>query len=151
MAVDSQTISELESRIGVELPPMIYDIERGMIQRFARAVGDPNPLWQDEDYAGKSGYGGIIAPPNFILTLGFDRMLEAFISDASLTVLHGSTELECHQPVRPGDVITVTVKIVNVRERQGKVGTTVFVTFEMIYKNQRQEVVADCRQMAIIY
>jgi acyl dehydratase len=151
MAVDSQTISELESRIGVELPPMIYDIERGMIQRFARAVGDPNPLWQDEDYAGKSGYGGIIAPPNFILTLGFDQVLEAFISDASLTVLHGSTELECHQPVRPGDVITVTVKIVNVRERQGKVGTTVFVTFEMIYKNQRQEVVADCRQMAIIY
>lgn len=151
MAVDSQTISELESRIGVELPPMIYDIERGMIQRFARAVGDPNPLWQDEDCAGKSGYGGIIAPPNFILILGFDRMLEAFISDASLTVLHGSTELECHQPVQPGDVITVTVKIVNVRERQGKVGTTVFVTFEMIYKNQRQEVVADCRQMAIIY
>ena len=151
MAVDSQTISELESRIGVEGPPLVYDIERGMIQRFTRAVGDPNPLWQDEDYAGKSGYGGIIAPPNFILTLGFDRVLEAFISDASLTVLHGSTELECHQPVRPGDVITVTVKIVNVRERQGKVGTTVFVTFEMVYKNQRHEVVASCRQMAIIY
>ena len=151
MAVDSQTISELESRIGVEVPPLVYDIERGMIQRFTRAVGDPNPLWQDEDYADRSGYGGIIAPPNFIPTLCFDRVLETFISDASLTVLHGSTELECHQPVRPGDVITVTVKIVNVRERQGKVGTTVFVTFEMVYKNQRQEVVADCRQMAIIY
>ncbi|MFC2026722.1 MaoC family dehydratase N-terminal domain-containing protein [Chloroflexota bacterium] len=151
MAVDSQTISELESHIGVEGPPLVYDIERGMIQRFTRAVGDPNPLWQDGDYADRSGYGGIIAPPNFILTLGFDRVLEAFISDASLTVLHGSTELECHQPARPGDVITVTVKIVNVRERQGKVGTTIFVTFEMVYKNQRQEVVAGCRQMAIIY
>ncbi|MCJ7763970.1 MAG: MaoC family dehydratase N-terminal domain-containing protein [Dehalococcoidales bacterium] len=151
MAIDSQTISELESRIGVEETPLVYDIERGMIKRFARALGDPNPLWQDEDYAEKSGYGGIVAPPNFILTLGFDRVLEAFISDASLTVLHGSTELECHQPARPGDVITVTAKIVNVRERQGKVGTTVFVTFEMVYKNQRQEVVADCRQMAIIY
>ncbi len=151
MAVDSQTVGELESRIGVEGPSLVYDIEKGMIQRFARAVGDPNPLWQDEDYAGRSGYGGIIAPPNFILTLGFDRVLEAFISDASLTVLHGSTELKCHQPVRPGDVITVTAKIVNVRERQGKAGTTVFVTFEMVYKNQRQEVVANCRQMAIIY
>ena len=151
MAVDSKTISELESRIGVEGPPLVYDIERGMIQRFTRAVGDPNPLWQDEDYADRSGYGSIIAPPNFILTLGFDRVLEAFISDASLTVLHGSTELECYQPVRPGDVITATAKIVNVRERQGKVGTTIFVTFEIVYKNQRQEVVADCRQMAIIY
>lgn len=151
MAIDSQMISELESRIGVEGPPLVYDIERGMIKRFARAVGDPNPLWQDKDYADRSGYGGIIAPPNFILTLGFDRVLEAFISDASLTVLHGSTELECHQAVRPGDVITVTAKIANVRERQGKVGTTVFITFEIVYKNQRQEIVADCRQMAIIY
>jgi len=151
MAIDSQTISELESRIGVESPPLVYDIEKGMIQRFARAVGDANPLWQDEDYARKRGYGGIIAPPNFILTLGFDRVLEIYTSDASITVLHGSTDFEHHRAVQVGDVITVTAKIVNVRERQGKAGATVFVTFEMAYSNQRQEAVADCRQMAIIY
>jgi acyl dehydratase len=151
MAISPQKINELENRVGAEEAPIVYDIERGMIRRFARAVGDTNPLWQDEGYARKSGYGGIVAPPNFILTLGFDRVLEAFISDPSLTVLHGSTELECHQAVQAGDVITVNAKIVNVRERQGKAGTMAFVTFEMVYKNQRQEAVADCRQMAIIY
>jgi acyl dehydratase len=144
-------ISKLESQVGVEWPPLVYDIERGMIQRFARAVGDSNPLWQDEEYAGKSSYGGIIAPPNLILTLGFIHVLEAFILDPSLTVLHGSTELECHQPVRPGDVITVTAKITGVRERQGKAGRTVFVTTELVYRNQRQKTVARCSQMALIY
>jgi len=151
MAIDSQTISQLESQVGVEQPPQVYDIERGMIQRFVRAVGDPNPLWQDDEYAAKSPYGGVIAPPNLILTLGFTRMLEAFISDPALTVLHGSTELECHRPVRPGDTITATSKIAGVRERQGKAGRTVFVTIELAYRNQRQELVARCSQMVIIY
>lgn len=151
MAISPQKISELESRVGVAEAPLVYEIEKGMVQRFARAVGDINPLWHDENYAKKSGYGGIIAPPNFILTLGFDRVLDAFISDSSLTVLHGSTELECHRPVCTGDIITAIPKIVNVRERQGKAGATVFVTFEIAYSNQKQEAVAECRQMAIIY
>jgi acyl dehydratase len=151
MAISSQKISELEKRIGVEEAPLVYEIEKGMIQRFAHAVGDTNPLWQDEGHARKRGYGNIIAPPNFVLTLGFDRVLEAYISDASITVLHGSTELECHQPIQAGDIITANSKIINVRQRQGKTGTTVFVTFEIAYRNQRQEAVADCRQMAIIY
>jgi acyl dehydratase len=151
MTISPQQISQLESRIGVELPPVSYDIEKGLIRRFAQAVGDANPLWQDEDYAREIGYQSLVAPPNLILTLGFDRVLEEFIADDSLTVLHGSTELECHAPVQAGDVITAGAKIANVRQRQGQTGATVFVTFEITYTNQRQQTVADCRQMAIIY
>ena len=151
MAIDSQYIKELESQVGIEWPPQVYEVERGMIRRFSQAVGDPNPLWQDEDYAKKTGYSGVIAPPTFILTLGFDQLQQVLAAGSSLTVLHGSTELECFQTVRPGDVITLTTKITNVRERQSKMGRTVFITFDMTYKNQRQEAVAQCRQMAIIY
>jgi len=142
---------ELKSQVGVDWPPLVYEIEKGMIRRFAQAVGDPNPLWQDEEYASRSSFSGIIAPPTFLLILGFGQILQTLTSDSSLTVLHGSTELECHQPVRPGDVITVTTKIANVRERPGKMGKMLFVTFDMTGTNQGQDVVAKCRQMAIIY
>jgi len=151
MTISPQQISQLESRIGVELPPVSYDIEKGLIRRFAQAVGDDNPLWQDEEYAKEIGYQSLVAPPNLILTLGFDQVLAEFIADDALTVLHGSTELVCHAPVQAGDVITASAKIVNVRQRQGKTGATAFVTFEIGYTNQRQQAVADCRQMAIIY
>ena len=151
MADGWQAVERLKSQIGVEWPPLVYEIEKGMIRRFARAVGDSNPLWQDEESAKKTSYGGIIAPPTFALILGFDQLQQVLTSGSSLTVLHGSTELECYQPVRPGDVITLTARIANVRERQSKMGRTVFVTFDMTYKNQGQEVVARCRQMAIIY
>ncbi len=92
MVVDSKIIQELENRVGIEGQPVVYDIEEGTIKRFARAIGDPNPLWQDEEYAVKTDYGGIIAPPNFILTLGFGHVLGSYISDPIVTVIHCTTE-----------------------------------------------------------
>lgn len=132
-------LEELKSRIGVEWEGGVYEIERGMIRRFVQAVDDPNPLWRD------------IAPPTFIVTVGLDQIGQVLPLAPSATVLHGSTELECYQPIRVGDTVTVTTKIADIRERRGKMGRTAFVTFDFIYKNQRQELVAKCRQMIISY
>jgi acyl dehydratase len=152
MAEASSGIDRLRSKLGVEWEPREYEIEREMIRRFARAVGDPNPLWQDEQYARASHYGGIIAPPTFILAIGFEQFVEDLTSLTPFnTVFMGATELECYQPVRLGDVITVIFKISNIRERQGEVGKMAFMTFDSSYKNQRQELVAKCRQMVIGY
>jgi len=150
MAEGSLNIEGLRDKIGVEREVGVYEIEKGMIRKFALAIGDPNPLWQDEEYARESNYGGIIAPPTFILTIGLEQIEQELTSLPSTTTLHGSTELECYQPVRPGDKITVTTKLANIRERQGReTGKTVFMTFEITYKNQRQELVAKCRQTLI--
>ena len=151
MAKDSLDIEGLRDKIGVEWQAGVYEIEKGMIQRFVRALDDSNPLWQDEEYARESKYGGIIAPPTFILTVGYDQFQQQ-MTDSMGARLHGGTELECYQPVRPGDIITITTKVANMREREGsKLGKMVFVTFELTYKNQRQELVAKCRQMLIGY
>jgi len=152
MVEDSLITEELRSKIGIESAPEVYEIEKGMIRRFVLAIDDPNPLWQDEKYARKSRYGGIIAPPTFVLTIGFDELQQVLESIPYGGLLHGSTELECYQPVRPGDTITVTTKITNIRERQDrKMGRMVFVTLDITYKNQRQELVAKCQQMIIGY
>jgi len=153
MVEDSLITEELRSKIGVESEPEVYEIEKGMIRRFVQAVDDPNPLWQDEEYAGKSRYGGIIAPPTFVLTIGFDELRQQVLESIPHGgILHGSTELECYQPVRAGDIISVTTKITNIREwRDRKMGKTVFVTLDVTYKNQRQELVAKCQQMIIGY
>ncbi len=153
MVEDSLSAEELRSKIGMESAPEVYEIEKGMIRRFVLAIDDPNPLWQDEGYAGKSRYGGIIAPPTFVLTLGFDK-LQQLVAESILCggILHGSTELECYQSVRAGDTITVTTKITNIRERQdARMGKTVFIVLDLTYKNQGQELVAKCQQMIIGY
>jgi len=42
-----------------------FPIEAGHIMIFARAIGDANPIYSDEDYAKQTEPGGIIAPPTF--------------------------------------------------------------------------------------
>ncbi|TET25350.1 MAG: MaoC family dehydratase [Dehalococcoidia bacterium] len=144
------TIGGLKDKIGVEWPLGVYEIEKGMIRRFVQAIEDPNPLWQDEEYAARSQYGGIVAPPTFIMTIGFEQ-IQKLLAASSGTLLHGSTELECYQPLRAGNVITATAKVANIRERPGKMGKMTFITFGISYQNQRQELVAKCRQMVISY
>jgi acyl dehydratase len=142
MAEASSNINRLKSKVGVEWEPREYEIEQEMIRRFVRAVGDNNPLWQD----------GTIAPPTFILAIGFEQFAEDLMSLTPFnTVLMGSTEIECYQPIKLGDLITVIFKISSLRERQGKMGRTAFMTFDSSYKNQKGELVAKCHQMVIGY
>ena len=35
-------------------------------QRYARAVGDLDPIYFDEDAAREAGYDGLVAPPTFV-------------------------------------------------------------------------------------
>ena len=153
MTESSLIPDEFRDKIGVEWEVGVFEVEKGMIQRFVRAIDDPNPLWQDEEYARQSPYGGIIAPPTFIVTIGGEQFGEKVIAPLFPDgLLHGSTELECYQPVRPGDRIAVSVKLANIRERQGsRSGKMLFITFDITYRNQGDELVAKCQQTMIGY
>jgi hypothetical protein len=131
-------ISELKDKAGYELPPLVFDIEKGLISKFAEAVGDDSPRWQAE------------APPSLIPALGFDKVYELLASAAEVAVLHGATEVEFHRPARLGDTVTMRAKIASARERVSGGRTTVFVNFDIAYTNQDNEPVASCRQTALV-
>jgi hypothetical protein len=140
MAEGALDTDKLKSKLGVEWAPWSYPVEREMIRRFARAVGDPR------------GQDGNIAPPTFALAIGFEQFVDEVTSLVPFgTLLMGGTELECYHPIKADDVITVVFKISSLRERQGKMGRMAFMTFDSTYKNQKQELVARCRQMVIGY
>jgi len=43
-----------------------FPIEAGHVLMFARAIGDPNPVYEDADVAAASEVGAIPAPPTFV-------------------------------------------------------------------------------------
>ena len=136
MAENEIIAGEYRDKIGMEWKLGVYDIEKGMIRRFARAIDDPNPLWDS------------VAPPTFVLTIGGEQFGENIITPVFRDgLLHGSTELESYQSVKPGDEITVAGKIANIRKRS----QMAFVTFEITYTNQQRELVARCQQTMIGY
>jgi acyl dehydratase len=133
------------------------EIGRAGIRLFALAMQDDNPVFQDEQAAGASRHGGIIAPPTLVCETNQTYRRRASDSgyfghawDLPLTeneFLRGGNEYEFHQPVRPDDRITVTWKILDIQARETRGGgTLIFVTSEARFTNQRGELLAVNRE-----
>lgn len=153
MADESLLTEEMLSQIGTESEDMVLEIEKSVVMRFVEAVEDPNPLWQDEEYAKKTIYGGLMAPPNLLCTViagaGGGR-LRVKSSTPRRGGVAGGDELELFQPVRVGDVITSRAKLIDIQERTGKDGTKrIYSIVETTFKNQKGEVVATDRSTSI--
>lgn len=141
---------EARKQIGKVGEARTIEIERGAIRRFAEAIGDPNPLFNDEKEARRTRFGGMIAPPTFC------RSLSAAIPDVKLDMpayrgLDGGSDWEYFEPIRPGDRITVQSKLADLRESEGRLGPMVFITTETTYTNQYGVVCAVQRSTGIRY
>ena len=150
MIEESIITEELRNMVGVAAEPEVFEVEKGHIRRFAKAVGDPNPLWQDEAYARKSRYGGIISPPMFLQDEGknkfADRLME-IISPRGF--LNGGLDIEFYKPMIPGDMITTQAKLSDLYEKQGKTGKLLFMVIEVTFTNQQGELVSISRNTFI--
>ena len=154
MTQDSVITDEMRSLIDVESEPSVYEIEKEPIRRWAEAIGDPNPLYRDAEYARQRGYGDIIAPPGFVGQYAFPVKLgraQRRVASPFQRNLNGGNEYEFFKPVQAGDILTATTKLVDLHERQGRLGTMLFQIYETTYKNQKGEVVVKCRGTGISY
>ena len=141
MGEESLITDEIKSKLKVEFGPVVYEVEKWWVMKFAEAIDDPNPAWKE------------ITPPTFPTALILEDMDNTVNTlNPNLTAgVNAGNELEYYQPIRIGDVITVTGKIVDFREREGKLGKMLITTSELSYTNQNGEVVARCRNTNIRY
>jgi hypothetical protein len=141
LSAESVISEELQNLVNVEFGPEVYEIEKGMLKKFAEAIDDPNPRWLKE------------APPTFPTALVPRALLnKLFNADIPLKrLLNGTSELEYLQPIRAGDVISVTAKLTRLRQVPGAEGPTLFMFTEMTYTNQRGEVVVKGKNTYIKY
>jgi acyl dehydratase len=140
------------SAIGRTTSVSTMEVEKGHIRKFAQAIGDDSPLYHDEEYAKKSRYGGIVAPPTFATTFGFESK-ESVMAGLDINyarLLHGEQEYEYFKPIKAGDVISFSTKITDITEKQGKSGAMDIVTTEMTGNNQDGEKVFVGRSTVVI-
>jgi hypothetical protein len=130
-------------------PGIEWVVERGKIAEFARAV-----LNTSEEYSKPDA----VAPPTFPQTMAFWRMRQPRPRGGGggggrdmRRVLHGEQEFEYIRPLRAGDVLTATSKIVDEYEKEGKRGGTMrFVVSETELRDQSGDVVAYSRGTSIV-
>lgn len=158
MAEGSKITPDIQSLVGVWSEPVVLEVERGAIARYADAIGDPNPLFRDEEYAKNAKYGSIVAPPGFFgwpvgggnIEAGMARVVGAVAEGGMLRILDGGIELNFYVPVRAGDTLVTYGKLADAREKETKSqGTMLFLIIEQKYLNQNGALVAVARQTLI--
>ena len=107
------------------------------IKEYAKAIKNLDPHYVDDDFAKKSKYGTIIAPPTFAVVFGA-YLIEPVFTDKELNLnmamlVHGEQELEFLDVVKAGDSITTSAKIVDIKNKE-KLDV---ISVEIKSKNQR--------------
>lgn len=153
--IDMDAVAEeLAKDIGVEEPSETYVVEKSNMFKIPWCIGDPNPLWRDEQYARQTRWGGLIACPQFIEHLRF-RVMSSYTKRDKLRSVHpslpgnpgnivGGESVKYLRPIRPGDVLTCTRRIVGVKKRYSKKlqKDIVILSQGQTFTNQFGEVVA---------
>lgn len=144
-------------------------VEATHIMMFARSVNDDNQVYYDAKYAAKTEVGHILPPPTFYRSVAqFDpkyflrpKVGEKWFGSAkgptgidekptSSGGLHAEQHFEYHQPVKPGDVLTVTTKPGKTWEKESKrAGKLTFTETIQEYRNQNGELVVTSRGVGV--
>ena len=123
-----------QQAIGLEGSPVTVEVEKGAIIKFAQAIGDDNPLFNDEEKARRSRYGGLIAPPTFLRSITSIRPMLPFTLPL-VRHLDGGSDWEYFEPIRVGDRITAAAKLTKMSERTGRLGVMIISTTVVTYQN----------------
>lgn len=164
---ESWITDDVRAMIGKEVWSDTGTATLTQIKKFAQCIGDKNPLYSSEDYAKSSRHGSIIAPPLFDDPLldydGREAELEILESGSRIVqvghdipalehlrgAFEGEVEYELFKPIRPGDVINASRKIIDVFEKAGRSGRMVFIVSETTLKDEKSETVLKCRSSVI--
>jgi len=117
--------------VGRQSEPIVVDVERGHIRRFAEAVGDTNPIYVDEAAARAAGHPRIPAPPTFAIALRANDPRGGIELDWR-KLLHGEQELVFTRPLYAGDRLTLVGRIAAADVKQTKSGVMDVMVLETI-------------------
>ena len=86
-----------------DVAPVTRELTQAMLNAYAEASGDHNPIHIDEAFARTTPMGGTIAHGMLVLSL-ISEMLTAAFGARWLTT--GRLEVRFRAPARPGDTVT---------------------------------------------
>lgn len=129
---------DLRAMIGREVTYVAPEpVGRAAFRYFARAVGDPNPVYVDEQAARAAGFDTVVAPPTLAVetnayadrdpdpmgSIGHRWDLEV----PGTREIRGGHRYTFGRPVRPDDVLHVTWRLEDMAERTSRHGTPLLV------------------------
>ncbi len=115
--------------IGLEFPPVVYDVTKEAIERYAWAIGARNVTYYNFN-GSRPSFVNIspMAPPSFAVVNEL-LLAERIWSDEGLhggpehlahnllMLVHGEQDMRFYKPIKPGDKITSRAKIKSIEDK----------------------------------
>lgn len=122
-------VDRLRSRLGevvrVAEPAYLTEASRDAIRRWAQATGDRNPLYLDEEYAAKSRFGRLVAPP--CLPYAFSRLSIGYRGGLpGVHSMFGGSHWRWFRPLLVGSRVDSETRFTDLIELNGKFAGRMF-------------------------
>lgn len=141
-----------KSFIGHEQAPIKVDIEKGRLKFFAKATGQKDPIYLDEEAAKAAGYPALPAPPTFLFSVEMERKNPMeFLDILGVNIgriLHGEQVFAYHKPICAGDTITLKARIEDIYDKKG--GAMEFIVQKFTASNQHGDEVAEMTRTIVV-
>jgi len=124
-----------EIGVGMEFPPVEFEITKGLVEKYCTAMRDDNPVFDDAGAVREEGFGGAIAPPTIVCIYAIPSALLSGFKPKVIPPpgnIHYRQEYEFLSSARVGDRIHIKSVVVNKEIRKGRR----YVTIESEYINQ---------------
>jgi len=145
--ITDKSLADLRKLIDVpiedSLEPWYYEATRDNIRHWAHGIGDDNPLWCEPEYAAKTKYGRVLAPPSFIFPL--NRSFSGYVGGlAGVHAMFAGIDVTWHKPMMLGDQFTTKVRLKDLVEHNTQfAGRSIQQIYRCEFYDQNHELVAE--------
>jgi len=109
------------------------------IRQFCNGIGDDNPLYRNTEYATRTKWGHILAPPTFLYAVACPQGMEGL---PGVHAFYCGCNWEWFKAIHINDELTCVDYPIDLIEKQGKMGGRQFLQIgRTVYYNQRGEIV----------
>ncbi|MBN8605492.1 MAG: MaoC family dehydratase N-terminal domain-containing protein [Caulobacterales bacterium] len=139
--------------IGVVSEPRHVEVEKGQLKFFAKATGETNAIYFDEEAAKRAGHRTLPAPLTFMFCLASATPAKrgAVFGDMGVDqarVLHGEQSFTHHAPIYAGDVITLVTETIDIYSK--KEGALDFIVQDTKATNQEGVLCGEMRFTVVV-
>jgi acyl dehydratase len=138
--------------IGYRQPPFDVEVEKGRLRLFAKAIGESDPIYSDEQAARAAGHASLPVPPTFFFCLEMERADPYdWFHELGIPlgqVLHGEQSFTYHRTAYAGETLTFSAELLDIYEKKN--GALQFLVQRNFVTDAKSQPVAEFDRTIVI-